>query len=340
MFALLDMDCFYAQVESLRLKLGPEVPLGMKQHDHFIAVNYAARKHGVPSRCAVSRAMEICPDIVIAEVEMLEGRKPCLERYRKASEEVIKVLLQFVNEDQLERASIDEAYIDLSSLCSNPSYYRKEGYSFEKIISIYDDLSLEPEEEKKILFQASTVLNEIRIALFEKLGFTSSCGIAHNKLLAKIAASQNKPNGQTIVFQSGAQKLVRMVKLSKIPGLGAKLGKQLESLKKFDEAHDYNVLYDIQRNAITFQELEKQFGTKSARFIISRALGEDNSLITPKNKPASLLCMKSFPNHCSFKEVEDWLRLESEELAYRVLRDYDLHERFPKTLILFYQKIK
>jgi DNA polymerase eta len=44
----IDLDCFYAQVESKRLGIPQEsVPLAVQQWQGLIAVNYAARKQGV-----------------------------------------------------------------------------------------------------------------------------------------------------------------------------------------------------------------------------------------------------------------------------------------------------
>jgi len=43
---LLDMDCFFAQVEQKRLNL-PDVPLCVQQHQDIICVNYLARQLGV-----------------------------------------------------------------------------------------------------------------------------------------------------------------------------------------------------------------------------------------------------------------------------------------------------
>ena len=42
-------------------------------------------------------------------------------------------------------------------------------------------------------------LVELRAAILSELGFTSSAGIAHNKLLAKLGSSMHKPNKQTIL---------------------------------------------------------------------------------------------------------------------------------------------
>lgn len=44
-------------------------------------------------------------------------KKVSLRRYRRASVEVMRVLQRFVPEDKLERASVDEAYADLTDQC-------------------------------------------------------------------------------------------------------------------------------------------------------------------------------------------------------------------------------
>jgi DNA polymerase-4 len=55
--------------------------------------------------------------------------------------------------------------------------------------------------------------------MFEELGLTSSCGIAHNKLLAKIGGGKNKPNKQTVIFHETATELMlSLSKLRAIPG--------------------------------------------------------------------------------------------------------------------------
>jgi nucleotidyltransferase/DNA polymerase involved in DNA repair len=44
---LLDLDCFYAQCESVRLGLDPSIPLALLQWDSALAVNYPARAFGI-----------------------------------------------------------------------------------------------------------------------------------------------------------------------------------------------------------------------------------------------------------------------------------------------------
>ena len=56
-------------------------------------------------------AKEKCPDILLPRVPELRG-KADLTRYREAGAEVMDVLQTFT--DKCERASVDEAYLDLT----------------------------------------------------------------------------------------------------------------------------------------------------------------------------------------------------------------------------------
>jgi len=46
----------------------------------------------------------------------------------------------------------------------------------------------------------SAIANEIRSSLKDKIGLTSSCGIGHNKLVAKLVGSKHKPDQVCIII--------------------------------------------------------------------------------------------------------------------------------------------
>ena len=74
-------------------------------------MSYEARKFGVTRQMRGDEAKAKCPDIILAKVPELRG-KADLTRYRDAGVEVIDVLQTFT--DVCERASVDEAYLDLT----------------------------------------------------------------------------------------------------------------------------------------------------------------------------------------------------------------------------------
>ncbi|XP_074502147.1 DNA polymerase eta isoform X1 [Sebastes fasciatus] len=114
--ALVDMDCFYVQVEQRLNSALRNTPCVVAQYKTWkggsiIAVSYEARAHGVTRNMWVDDAKKLCPDLQVARVRESHG-KADLTHYREASVEVIEVMSRFA---VIERASIDEAYMDLTA---------------------------------------------------------------------------------------------------------------------------------------------------------------------------------------------------------------------------------
>src|SRR6478735_12066625 len=103
-----DMDAFFVSVEELydpSLKGKPVVVGGQANERGVVAAaSYAARKFGVHSAMPLRTASRLCPQAIF-----VEGQP---SRYREYSKRVFKVLTRF--SPQVEMASIDEAYLDLT----------------------------------------------------------------------------------------------------------------------------------------------------------------------------------------------------------------------------------
>ncbi|CAI7888054.1 unnamed protein product [Closterium sp. NIES-53] len=117
-----DLDCFYAAVEAVRLGIPRDTPLAVQQWEGLIAVNYAARARGVQRHDRVFQAKQKCPELQLIHVETVGGApgagrnagKVSLERYRAASQRVFAAFRRVC--PSVERASIDEAYMDVSAM--------------------------------------------------------------------------------------------------------------------------------------------------------------------------------------------------------------------------------
>lgn len=119
-----DLDAFYAQVEMVRLGVDEDVPLCVQQWEGVIAVNYPARKRGVTRFDKAGEVKKKCPECILVHVEVLteeqeDGKeqpkaKVSLARYREASARIFKLILREI--ERVERASIDEAYLDLTDM--------------------------------------------------------------------------------------------------------------------------------------------------------------------------------------------------------------------------------
>ena len=140
----LDMDCFYCQVESVRLSLPPTVPLAVLQWDTVIAVNYAARAAGVQRHYSYRDSIVKCPEMRFVHVPTYSIRSPgvltvysdtgkddtrspdrttnkaSLQPYREASTKVLSIIRKVLNSYKtgfvMERASIDEVFLDISDI--------------------------------------------------------------------------------------------------------------------------------------------------------------------------------------------------------------------------------
>jgi DNA polymerase-4 len=104
----LDMDAFYASVEQRddpALRGKPVAVGGSPQARGVVAASsYEARKFGVRSAMPMSRALRLCPELLIV--------RPDFPRYRAASQKVMAILRSCT--PLVEPLSLDEAYLDVT----------------------------------------------------------------------------------------------------------------------------------------------------------------------------------------------------------------------------------
>ena len=128
--ALIDMNAFFAQCEQVRLGKSLEDPVVCCQWKSLIAVSYAARKYGISRMEPLSLALKKCPALVVGHAAVfrkgeaywkyVDGlpdqalHKVSLDPYRRELRKVFRVLQTQC--DAVEKASIDECYLDLGRL--------------------------------------------------------------------------------------------------------------------------------------------------------------------------------------------------------------------------------
>ena len=193
--AHVDMDAFYASVEERyhpELRGRPVVvgadPRGGTGRGVVTAASYAARKYGIRSALPISRAWRL------AEAARKKGEPEAVfvrgdrALYLEVSGRIMAIVAEGV--DAFEGASIDEAYVDLSSL---------------------DDLE-----------RARSHARTLKQAILEREGLTCSVGIGPNKLVAKIASDFRKPDGLTVVPPDEVEAFLGVLPIRVIPGIGPK----------------------------------------------------------------------------------------------------------------------
>ncbi|WP_194756082.1 DNA polymerase IV [Aliidiomarina indica] len=119
--------------------------------------------------------------------------KPDMAAYKAMSKQVLAVLTEFT--PLVEPASIDEFYLDLTE---NTAFKGSASLTMEAIRS------------------------ELRL-----LGVTASAGISSQKMVAKIASEERKPDGQFVVAPDDIYAYLGALSLRRIPGVGPKSQERL-----------------------------------------------------------------------------------------------------------------
>jgi DNA polymerase-4 len=189
----LDMDAFFVSVEELfdpSLK-GKPVVVGGKadQRGVVAAASYAARKFGVHSAMPLRTAARLCP-----QATFVDGHPT---RYRDFSKKVFAVLNHF--SPQVEMASIDEAYLDLTGTG------RLHGPPLRTAHSLHEAIHMET-------------------------GLKCSLGLAGSRLVAKVCSDQAKPNGVLYIVPGAEAHFLAPLDVRKIPGVGKKTEAALHRL--------------------------------------------------------------------------------------------------------------
>jgi DNA polymerase IV len=188
-----DMDAFFVSVEELydpSLR-GKAVVVGGQREERGVvsAASYEARKFGLHSAMPLRTAAKMCPHAIF-----VDGHP---ERYRECSEQVYKVLGTF--SPQVEMASIDEAYLDMTGT------ERLHGLPLKSAHTLHQRMKQE------------TRLN-------------CSVGIGTSRLIAKVSSAQAKPNGVLWIVPGEEAKFLAPLDIGAIPGVGKVMEKHLHEL--------------------------------------------------------------------------------------------------------------
>ncbi len=179
-----------------------------------------------------------------------------------------------------EKASIDEFYLDLTGM---DKYFQPYQWTID-----------------------------LRQEIINKTGLPISFAVASNKMIAKIATNEAKPNGYMQVPYGKEQEFLAPMKVNKIPGVGEHLYQALKEL-------NIDTIDDLSKQSSDW--LERRFGKYGVE-LYNKARGIHNSEVVPYYEAKSISTENTFDENIADTE---WLLIElvkmTEKVAHELRQD-------------------
>jgi DNA polymerase eta len=323
-----------------------------------------------------AEAKKLCPDIILQHVatwregdekwayhedaaKNIATHKVSLDPYRLESRNILACIKEALpaNLQKVEKASIDEVFMDLSAqvhsillerfpeLSSPPPYDdptenlpRPPTTSLDWQADALVDLDADQTEDEDpdwddiALLVGSEIIRSVRAAVREKLKYTCSGGVAQNKMLAKLGSAHKKPNQQTVIRNRAVQQFLSAFKFTKIRGLGGKLGDQITSLFTTDKVEDLL--------PVAVEQLKQKLGDDTGTWVYHVIRGQDSSEVNSRTQIKSMLSAKSFrPSINTPEQANRWLRIFVADIYSRLVEEGVLeNKRRPKTMNLHFRQ--
>jgi DNA polymerase-4 len=186
MIALVDMDCFFAQIEQYDNPDWRRAPVAVTNGElgtTIITSSYEARALGVHTGMRLKQARQLCPTLIQAP------SRPY--RYAAVSSRIMEALVDITPD--VEVFSVDEAFLDLTR-CQQ-------------------------------LYQGAQDIGErIKQRVLSASGLNCSVGISGDKTTAKFAAKKDKPDGLTIIHPEQAEQVLAPELVTALSGINKGIG--------------------------------------------------------------------------------------------------------------------
>ena len=272
--------------------------------------------------------------------------KACLERYRLASTRIFGVVLESLEELLgrgnfiLERASIDELFLDVTDYCAGAASSMSLSLTLERVVDNTvrvgnTDLGENHPSVVQVLKRGCWVAKSIRQAVFDKLGFTLSAGISTSKLVAKLGATYGKPDGQALIYPSAIPFVMNETPIRKVRNLGGKIGKSVAALLPEGMEPTMGNL----ANYLSLPEMSEVLGPETAQRVFDNARGMDEEEVkeTVGALVKSITAFKSFfQASLESNDVLNWFNLLATDIVSRVQQDVQRNSRYPKSCTVQY----
>ncbi|NXY02482.1 POLH polymerase, partial [Pteruthius melanotis] len=346
--ALVDMDCFFMQVEQ---RLDPQLrgrPCAVVQYTEWqgggiIAVSYEARAFGVSRGMWASEARALCPELALARVPQARGKADLTRTFVQGlpaepgpepggngthrAEPGGKGTHRPPppGKGPLPVLCLPSIKSVVNGVCVFRKELRQRGLD-EWLASLSFD---NPDCPDLQLTMGAVIVEEIRVAVEAATGFRCSAGISHNKTLAKLACGLNKPNRQTLVSARFVPQLFSQLPVSSIRNLGGKLGTAITDI--------LGVEYIGELTQFSEAELQTHFGDKTGSWLYDLCRGIEEEPVKNRYLPQSIGCSKNFPGKTALatqKAVQHWLLQMALELESRLNKDRSQNHRVARQLMV------
>ena len=214
--------------------------------------------------------------------------KPRFEVYRAVSIQVREIFARFT--DVIQPLSLDEAYLDVT-------------------------------ENKPGLASATAIAQEIRRMIREETGLTASAGVSYNKLIAKLASDQNKPDGICVVRPDEGARFMAEMPVRRIHGVGPVTARRMQALGIETGA-------DLLARDLSF--LQQHFGS-AAPFYYRAARGEDDRPVHERQERKSVSVEDTFFDDLITQEA---LVTEIDRIAHSLWTRIEKSGAYGRTVVL------
>ena len=271
-----DMDAFYASVEQ---RDDPAL------RGQPIAVGGGGRR-GVVATCSYeARKFGVRSAMPGATARRLCPQliftRPRFDVYRRVSQQIRDIFAEAA--DAVQPLSLDEAYLDVT-------------------------------DDRLGLGSATRTAQWIRARILEETGLTASAGVSTNKLIAKLASDENKPDGLTVVPPGQEAAFVQRLSVRRLHGVGPVTAAKLEAMGLHSVA---------QLAACDRAELAREFKS-STDWLLAMAHGEDDRPVRADRQRKSLSVERTFDFDVSeAAELHHALALTVDTLWDRMSRSDD-----------------
>ena len=242
----IDMDAFFASVEQRDNPAlrGLPVAVGGSKQRGVVAAASYEAR-----KFGVRSAM---PSVTAARAcPQLIFVPPRFEVYRQVSQQIRAIFHEVA--DAVEPLSLDEAYMDVTS--------DRGGFG-----------------------SATATAQHVRARIAEVTGLTASAGVSTNKLIAKLASDQNKPDGLTVIPPGREAAFVQTLSVRRLHGVGPVTAGRLEAMG----------LHSVASLAVcSREELAAEFKS-SADWLLAMAHGIDERPVREDRQRKSLGAERTF----------------------------------------------